>query len=106
MPVGAGDPRGEQMRGGIVGPLGKAGLDMGVGRLHLALQKQHGGEQMIEHGLAGLTAQTLFAQPSRLVRLAGIEGSGGAADEVLCGEFRHARHIRTMQRRCKEGRSH
>src|ERR1700688_2296916 len=100
IPVGAGDPRGEQMRGGMVGPFGKAGLDMGAGRLNLALRKQHGGQEMVEHGLAGLAAQTLFAEFARLVRLAGIEGCSSAADDVLGGGFRHAGHIRTKGRGC------
>jgi len=50
--------------------------------------------------LAGLAAQSLLAQPARVVAQAGIEGGGGAANDVLGGVLAHARHIRTKERPC------
>jgi hypothetical protein len=60
---------------------------------------------MAEHGIAGLTAQTRFAELARFVGLAGIEGSRGTANNVLGGVLVHAGHIRTKERAGKEGRS-
>ena len=58
---------------------------------NLAFGKQHRGQQMAEHGIAGRAAQPLFAELARLVRLPGIERGGGAANDVLgggCGSCR------------------
>jgi hypothetical protein len=91
------DARGEQMRGRIAGALCKAALDMAAGRLNFTLGEQHGGHQMTEHGLAGLAGKTLLAQPARLFTLAGIEGGGGAANDVFGGGLGHAKDIRTKE---------
>ena len=44
---------------------------------------------MIEHGIVGLTRQALLAELARLIAPAGIEGRGGAADDVLSGVLGH-----------------
>src|SRR3981189_904751 len=60
---------------------------------------------MIEDGIAGRAGETPFTELARVVGLTGIEGSGGAANNVLGGVLVHAVHIRTKQRARKEGRS-
>ncbi len=91
----AGDARSQKMRGGVAGPFFQAGFDMRAGRLDRALGKQYGGQQMMEHGIAGLASETLLAEAQCLLRLAGIEGGRGAADDVLGGVLSHAGEIRT-----------
>src|SRR5258708_39778907 len=87
---GAGDPRGEQMGCGIAGWVGETGLDMAARGTDLALRKQHGGQEMAEHGIAGGAAQSLFADLARLIALAGIEGGSGAANGFFGGVLAHA----------------
>ena len=99
------DAGGEQLCGGIAGPFCQAGLDMAAGRLNFALRKQYGGQEMMQHGIAGLAAQPLLAESACVIGLAGIEGGGSAANDVLGGVLAHVEHIRTKQRVCKEGRS-
>src|SRR6266849_204870 len=101
----AGDARREQKCCGIVRPLCQAGLDVAARQLDLASGKQHGGQQMIEDGIAGRAGETLFTELARLVRPAGIEGGGGATNNVLGGVLVHGLHIRTKERVRKEGRS-
>ena len=48
-----GDPAGEQMCGRVLWPPRQAGLDMLPSGAKLAGGEQHGGEQMVEHGIAG-----------------------------------------------------
>ena len=56
---------------------------MAAGGLDLALRKQHRRQEMAEHGIAGVAGQALLAQLARLVAAAGIEGGGGAANDVF-----------------------
>jgi hypothetical protein len=88
-PNRASDAAGKQMCGGIFWPLGQARLDVGAGGLKVALGKQHGRQQVMEHGIAGVVNQTLFAQPVRFITPARIEGGGGPANEVLGGVLVH-----------------
>jgi hypothetical protein len=60
---------------------------------------------MMEHGIAGLAAQTRFAELARFAGPAGIEGGGRTTNNVLGGVLGHAGHIRTKERAGKEGRS-
>ena len=46
-------------------------------------------------GIAWLASETLLAEAQCLLRLAGIEGGRGAADDVLGGVLSHAGEIRT-----------
>src|SRR6266852_4853864 len=85
----AGDACREQKCCGIVRPLCQAGLDVGAGRLDLALGEQHGGKQMSEDGIAGRAGETLFTELARRVRPAGIEGRSRAAHDVLGGVLAH-----------------
>ena len=91
------DPRRQKLRGGIVRALAEAGCDVSAGGFYLALGQQHGGQEMMQHGIAGSADQSLFAKLPRRIRLAGIKGRGGAASDVLGGVLVHARHIRTTQ---------
>src|SRR5258708_15415501 len=59
---------------------------------------------MMQHGIAGAAVQAFLTELARLVGLAGIEGRGRAANNVLGSDFAHGKHIRTKQRACKEGR--
>ena len=45
---------------------------------------------MIEHGLKGFAAQAFFTQPARVLPLAGVEGGGGTANDVLGAGLGHA----------------
>jgi hypothetical protein len=54
---------------------------------------------MMQHGIAGPADQSLFAQLTRRIRLAGIKGRGGAANDVLGGILAHAGDIRTTGER-------
>ncbi len=103
IPGGAGDPGGENMRGGIFRPFGETGLDMAARRLNFTLGKQHGGQQMIEYGIAGLAGQTVLAELARLIAPAGIEGGGGTTNDVLGAVVAHGKHIRTKEWSRKEG---
>src|SRR6202043_3123703 len=89
--------------GNIVGPFGETSLDMAARRLNFALRKQHGGQQMIEHGIGGLAGETLLAELARFLALAGIKGGGGATNDVLGAVLGHGRHIRAKEWVCKEG---
>src|SRR5580698_8282037 len=42
---------------------------------------------MMQHGIAGLAGEALFAQPARLVTLARIKGRRGAANDFLGGRM-------------------
>ena len=66
---------------------------MAAGRIDLALRKQHGRQQMTEHGLAGLAGEALFAKLAGLVRLAPIESRRGTTNDVLGGVFAHVVRI-------------
>jgi hypothetical protein len=57
--------------------------------LNFALGEQHGGKQVMEHGLSGLAGETLLAELARLFALAGIKGGGGATNNVLGGVPAH-----------------
>jgi hypothetical protein len=93
IPGGTGDACREKVRGGVPGPSCKTCLDTRAGRLNFALGEQHGGQKMIEHGIAGLAAQTLLTELARFIGLAGIEGGRGAANDVLGGCLAHIEHI-------------
>jgi hypothetical protein len=97
---GAGDAGGEKVRWAIFRSLGEACLGVGAGRLDLTLRKQHGGKQVMEHGIAGLAAQALFAEFARILALARIEGRGRATNDVLGAVLVHAGQIRTKPRVC------
>src|SRR5262249_39656128 len=58
-------------------------------RRDLAIGKQHGREEMAEHGLAGVLALSPLAEVFRLAAPAGIERGRGAADDVF-GALVHA----------------
>jgi hypothetical protein len=105
IPGRARDPRREQLCGGVVRPFRQADLDVLAGGFKLALGKQHGGQKMMQHGIAGPADQSLFAQLARRIRLAGIKGRRSAANDVLGVALVHARHIRATTRACKEGQS-
>src|ERR1700722_18084421 len=53
IPGGARNPRGEQLRGGVVGPFGETGFDVASGCCDLAFRKKHGGQKMMQHRIAG-----------------------------------------------------
>ena len=83
----------QQPRGDIVGPFCKTGLDMTAGRLDFALRKQHRGQQVIEHGLARLAHEALFAKPSRFIGLGGIKGGRRAPNDFFRSVLAHIAHI-------------
>src|SRR5262249_12381549 len=87
--LGAREAACEQARGGIVRTARKAGLDLRARRRDLTIGKQHGREQLAEHGLTGLCAQSSFAEVFRLIAAAGIERGGGVANDVF-GAVVHA----------------
>ena len=70
IPGGPRDARGKQPGRRIAGPFCQTGLDMAARGLDLALRKQHGGQEMAEHGIAGRMAKALLAEPARLVTAA------------------------------------
>jgi hypothetical protein len=103
IPGCAGNAGRKKVRGGIAGASGKACFDMGAGRLDLTFGIEHGGKKVMEHGIAGLADQTLFAELARLLGLPGIEGSGGTTNNVLGAVLIHIKHLRTNERVGKEG---
>ena len=83
--------------GGVAGALGKAHVDMRMRRGDGTPGEQHGGQQMMQHGIAGFARKALFAETLRLVRLARIERCRRAANECLGGVIH--RRIRARMRR-------
>ncbi len=78
---------------------------MRAGGLNFASGKQHGGNKMMEHGIAGLAGQTLFTEPARLIGPAGVKGCCGTTNNVLGVVLVHVMHIRTKEQVRKEGLS-
>src|SRR3981081_4493659 len=79
----------------------KAARDMRTGWLNVTAGEQHCGQKVIEHGIAGLTAQPLFTELARLAGPAGIEGRRSPMNDFLGAVLAHIGHIKTKRRHRK-----
>ena len=58
-------------------------FDVFAGGLDFVPGEQHGGEQMMQHRLAGGAGETFFAELARLVGPAGIKGRRRTTNDAL-----------------------
>ena len=85
----AGDAGRQHARRGIAGLFGEAGLDVDARGCNVAFGKQHRGQHMMQHRLVRRAAQALFAQRTRLVRLAALKAAAARRTMSLGGGFAH-----------------
>ena len=85
-----GDARGQKMCRGVARLPGQTGFDVFAGGLNFVLGKQHGGEKMMQHRLAGRAGEAFFAEEACLVRPAGIKGRRRTTNDALGAGLIHA----------------